>query len=195
MKKKQNVIKKYNETAQSYNIFQQKKLDEDNIGIYDKTVGRVVDGITSPFSQFLGEQAVNENGDLYYLPSYNDLKQQKVLDSYGNSFWGKVAKVGTEALYEGGKLVTATALNNILPGVGTTTYFADMYTKQLNQAIAEGYDEGRSLAYATLSTATEFATEKLLGGTTKLIFGKNASSELSRNISTALSKTFTKIQD
>ncbi len=190
--KKQNVIKKYNETAQSYNIFQQKKLDEDNIGIYDKTLGRVIGGMTSPFSQFAGEQEVNENGDLAYLPSYNDLKQQKILDSYGNSFWGKVAKVGTEALYEGGKLVTATALNNILPGVGTTTYFADMYTKQLNQAIAEGYNEGRSLAYATLSTATEFATEKLLGGTTKFIFGGNASSELSKNISVALSKTFTK---
>lgn len=190
--KKQNVVKKYNETAQAFSNYQQKKLDEDDIGIYDKTLGRVIGGITSPFSQFAGEQAINENGDLYYLPSYNDLKQQKVLDSYGNSFLGKVAKVGTSALYEGGKLVTSAVLNKLAPGLGTTTYFSDMYTKQLNQAVSEGYSEGRSLAYASLSTATEFATEKLLGGTTKFIFGGNASSELSKNISTALSKTFTK---
>lgn len=190
--KKQNVIQKYNETAQAYSNYQQKKLDEDNIGIYDKTLGRVIGGMTSPFSQFAGEQAINENGDLYYLPSYNDLKQQKVLDSYGNSFLDKVAKVGTSALYEGGKLVTSAVLNKLAPGIGTTSYFSDMYTKQLNQAVSEGYSEGRSLAYASLSTATEFATEKLLGGTTKFIFGGNASSELSKNISTALSKTFTK---
>lgn len=190
--KKQNVIKKYNETAQAFSTYQQKKIDEDNIGIYDKTLGRIIGGMTSPFSQFVGEQAINENGDLYYLPSYNDLKQQKVLDSYGNSFLDKVAKVGTSALYEGGKLVTSAVLNKLAPGLGTTSYFSDMYTKQLNQAVSEGYGEGRSLAYASLSTATEFATEKLLGGTTKFIFGGNASSELSKNISTALSKTFTK---
>lgn len=190
--KKQNVVKKYNETAQAFSNYQQKKLDEDNIGIYDKTLGRIIGGMTSPFSQFAGEQAINENGDLYYLPSYNDLKQQKVLDSYGNSFLGKVAKVGTSALYEGGKLVTSAVLNKLAPGLGTTSYFSDMYTKQLNQAVSEGYSEGRSLAYASLSTATEFATEKLLGGTTKFIFGGNASSKLSKNISVALSKTFTK---
>jgi hypothetical protein len=190
--KKQNVIKKYNEAAQAYNTYQQKKLDEDDIGIYDKTIGRVVGGMTSPFSQFLGEQAVNENGDLYYLPSYNDLKQQKVLDSYGNSFLGKVAKVGTSALYEGGKIATSAVLNKLLPGVGTVTYFSDIYTKQLNQAVSEGYSEGRALSYATLSTATEMITSKVLGGTTKYIFGKGTSSELSKNISTALSKTFTK---
>lgn len=190
--KKQKVIKKYNETAQAFSTYQQKKLDEDNIGIYDKTLGRIIGGMTSPFSQFAGEQAINEKGDLYYLPSYNDLKQQKVLDSYGNSFLGKVAKVGTSALYEGGKLVTSAVLNKLAPGLGTTSYFSDMYTKQLNQAVSEGYSEGRSLAYASLSTATEFATEKLLGGTTKFIFGGNASSKLSKNISVALSKTFTK---
>lgn len=190
--KKQNVIQKYNETAQAFSNYQQKKLDEDNIGIYDKTLGRVIGGMTSPFSQFAGEQAINENGDLYYLPSYNDLKQQKVLDSYGNSFLDKVAKVGTSALYEGGKLVTSAVLNKLAPGLGTTSYFSDMYTKQLNEAVSEGYSEGRSLAYASLSTATEFATEIALGGTTKFIFGGNASSELSKNISVALSKTFTK---
>mgnify|MGYP004509386801 CR=1 FL=1 len=190
--KKQNVIQKYNETAQAFSNYQQKKLDEDNIGIYDKTLGRLIGGMTSPFTQFAGEQAINENGDLYYLPSYNDLKQQKVLDSYGNSFIDKVAKVGTSALYEGGKIVTSAVLNKIAPGLGTTTYFSDIYTKQLNQAVSEGYSDGRSLAYASLSTATEFATEKLLGGTTKFIFGKGASSELSKNISAALSKTFTK---
>ena len=190
--KKQNVIQKYNETAQAFSNYQQKKLNEDNIGIYDKTLGRLIGGMTSPFSQFAGEQAINENGDLYYLPSYNDLKQQKVLDSYGNSFLDKVAKVGTSALYEGGKLVTSAVLNKLAPGLGTTSYFSDMYTKQLNEAVSEGYSEGRSLAYASLSTATEFATEIALGGTTKFIFGKGASSELSKNISTALSKTFTK---
>ncbi len=190
--KKQNVIQKYNETAQAFSNYQQKKLDEDNIRIYDKTLGRVIGGMTSPFSQFAGEQAINENGDLYYLPSYNDLKQQKVLDSYGNSFLDKVAKVGTSALYEGGKLVTSAVLNKLAPGLGTTSYFSDMYTKQLNEAVSEGYSEGRSLAYASLSTATEFATEIALGGTTKFIFGGNASSELSKNISVALSKTFTK---
>lgn len=185
-KQREKVENSYYEEGEAYYNYLNKKLEEDDIGWYDKTIGRVVAPIISPFTsrRYIMK---NENGDTYSMPTYEDLKQQKVLDSYDDGFWGTVGKIGSSALYEGGKLAISAALNALIPGSGTAQYFGNIYFNQWNNAVAEGYSKEEALTYATLSTATEAITSKLLGGTTNAIFG-TGTSELSQSIGQGLSK-------
>lgn len=185
-KQREKVENSYYEEGEAYYNYLNKKLEEDDIGWYDKKIGRVVAPIISPFTsrRYIMK---NENGDTYSMPTYEDLKQQKVLDSYGDGFWGTVGKIGSSALYEGGKLAMSAALNALIPGSGTAQYFGNIYFNQWNNAVAEGYSKEEALTYATLSTATEAITSKLLGGTTNAIFG-TGTSELSQSIGQGLSK-------
>lgn len=184
-KQREKVENSYYEEGEAYYNYLNKKLDEDDIGWYDKTIGRVVAPIISPFTsrRYIMK---NENGDTYSMPTYEDLKQQKVLDSYDDGFWGTVGKIGSSALYEGGKLAMSAALNALIPGSGTAQYFGNIYFNQWNNAVAEGYSKEEALTYATLSTATEAITSKMLGGTTNAIFG-TGTSELSQSIGQGLS--------
>ena len=184
-KQREKVENSYYEEGEAYYNYLNKKLEEDDIGWYDKTIGRVVAPIISPFTsrRYIMK---NENGDTYSMPTYEDLKQQKVLDSYGDGFWGTVGKIGSSALYEGGKLAMSAALNALIPGSGTVQYFGNIYFNQWNNAVAEGYSKEEALTYATLSTATEAITSKMLGGTTNAIFG-TGTSELSQSIGQGLS--------
>lgn len=184
-KQRKNIENTYYEEGKAYYNYLNKKLEEDDIGWYDKTIGRFVAPIISPFTSrpYLMK---NENGDTYSMPTYEDLKQQKVLDSYGDGFWGTVGKIGSSALYEGGKLAMSAALNTLIPGSGTAQYFGNIYFNQWNNAVAEGYSKEEALMYATMSTATEAVTSKLLGGTTNAIFG-TGTSELSQSIGQGLS--------
>ena len=184
-KQREKVENSYYEEGEAYYNYLNKKLDEDDIGWYDKTIGRVVAPIISPFTsrRYIMK---NENGDTYSMPTYEDLKQQKVLDSYDDGFWGTVGKIGSSALYEGGKLAMSAALNALIPGSGTAQYFGNIYFNQWNNAVAEGYSKEEALTYATLSTATEAITSKILGGTTNAIFG-TGTSELSQSIGQGLS--------
>ena len=185
-KQREKVENSYYEEGEAYLNYLNKKLDEDEIGLYDKTLGRVIAPIINRFSS-VPYIMKNENGDTYSMPTYEDLKQQKVLDSYGDGFWGTVGKIGSSALYEGGKLAISAALNALIPGSGTAQYFGNIYFNQWNNAVAEGYSKEEALTYATLSTATEAITSKLLGGTTNAIFG-TGTSELSQSIGQGLSK-------
>ena len=184
-KQREKVENSYYEEGEAYYNYLNKKLEEDDIGWYDKTIGRVVAPIISPFTsrRYIMK---NENGDTYSMPTYEDLKQQKVLDSYDDGFWGTVGKIGSSALYEGGKLAISAALNALIPGSGTAQYFGNIYFNQWNNAVAEGYSKEEALTYATLSTATEAITSKILGGTTNAIFG-TGTSELSQSIGQGLS--------
>lgn len=181
-----NVENSYDNAANSYYDYLKKKVDEDDIGIIDKSIGMVWNGITAPLTT--GRYSLkNENGEKYIMPTYGDLKQQKTMDSY-NTWVGKVAG---GALFELGRQATSMALNSVAPGAGTATYFGSMFTDSWNNAISEGYDDKKALVYATLGTGMEVATGKLLGGTTKAIFG-TGSSELSQSIGRGLSKVLSK---
>ena len=172
----------YQKTAESYYDYLQKKVEEDNIGWYDKTIGRAISGVLSPLS--IGRYSLkNENGESYIMPTYSDLKNQKVSQSYET----KVGKFLGDATYQLGKMTTSSALNAVVPGAGTVAYFGDIYLDNASNAIAEGYDSKNALAYATISTATEAITQKLLGGASKAIFG-GKSSNMSQNISKALTQ-------
>lgn len=175
----------YDDTAIDYYNYLQKKADEHEVNLYDKTLGRAVGGLTSVFDTGL-YSLKNEKGEKYIMPTYNDLKNQKVSASYKTG----VGKFLGDATFELGRQASSAGLNAIIPGAGTTAYFGSMFTDNWNNAIKEGYDSDKSLVYATLGTGLEVATGKLLGGTTKAVFG-TGTSELSEAISKGLSKVIT----
>lgn len=158
------------------------KINNKNINMYDKTLGRLLRGAKSMLPT-ANTTYTRDDGVEVNLPTYNDLLEQKTTENYNTA----VGKFLGEATANIGRIVTSSVVNKILPGVGTTAYFGDMFADQYNNNLLEGYDEKSSLMNATIGTVSEAVTEKLLGGVSSKIFGGN-SSELSTQIAKGLSK-------
>ena len=163
--------------------YDKQRVDEDNIGWYDKSIGRLVDGFGNLFD-YNGGLVKNENGDLMYLPTFNQMKNEKVRNEYDTA----IGRFAGDVLYESGKIAGSTLVNQVLPGVGSTMYFGKMFVDSTNQAISEGYDSGSATVYGLINVGLEYATGKMLGSATKgLTGGKTSSYEK------LLNKTFSKV--
>ena len=163
--------------------YDKQRVAEDNIGWYDKSIGRLVDGFGNLFD-YNGGLVKNENGDLMYLPTFNQMKNEKVRNEYDTA----IGRFGGDVLYESGKIAGSTLVNQVLPGVGSTMYFGKMFVDSTNQAISEGYDSGSATVYGLINVGLEYATGKMLGSATKgLTGGKTSSYEK------LLNKTFSKV--
>ena len=183
-KEKENeLIEQSNKVGYAKYNYDQALVNEDDIGLYDKTLGTLFEGAKSVFD-YSGGFVKNENGDFMYLPNRTELKQQKVQDSYDT----EIGKFLGTAGYEIGKIAGTTAINQILPGVGSGLYFGKMYVDSTNNAIREGYDTSSATLYGLVSVASEYLTGKFLGSATKgLTGGKTNAYE------TLLNDTFNKM--
>lgn len=178
-----NLIDKSNEVGYAQYNYDKQKVDNESINLYDKTIGRLNAGVKSLFD-YNGGLIKNSNGDLEYLPTYNQIKQQKISESYETG----IGKFFGDALYETGKIAGSTLVNSILPGVGSTMYFGKMFVDSTNQAISDGYDSGSATLYGLVNVGLEYGVGKMLGSATKgLTGGKNGDYE------ELLKKTFTNI--
>ena len=172
-----------NEVGYAKYNYDKQRIAEDDIGWYDKSIGRLTGGIGSLFD-YNGGLIKNENGDLEYLPTFNQMKHQKVKESYKTG----IGRFVGDVLYESGKIAGSTLVNQVLPGVGSTMYFGKMFVDSTNQAISEGYDSGSATVYGLINVGLEYATGKMLGSATKgLTGGKTSSYEK------LLNKTFSKV--
>lgn len=203
LSKNQEVEKKYQEIKKSdeYKNLEKQLIDqsnkvgyakydydkavvaEDDIGWYDKSIGNLLEGAKNIFD-ISGGLIKNDNGDVYYLPNRTELKHQKVQDSYDT----KVGKLLGGAGYEIGRIGTSAIINQVLPGVGSTTYFGRLFMDSTNNAISEGYDSGSAMVYGAVNTGTEYLVGKVLGSATKKLTGGKTS-----GYEQLLNKTFNKI--
>lgn len=153
---------------------------------YDKTIGNIVRGAADLGSilDIESQKYTTPEGKEVFLPTKNELKQQKVSEDYNTG----VGKFLGDVTYNVSKIGTSLALNTLTGGIGgTATYWTDMYADNYKNAINEGYDKKNAIAYSTVGTAAEYATGKLLGSATKgLTGGKN--SQLSSAISNTVNK-------
>ena len=161
------------------------KVENEDVNWWDKTGGNVVRGLVDlgSFINPSDREYIDENGNKVYLPTYNELKQQKVSENYDTG----IGKLLGDSAYNISKILGSTAINSVAPGVGTATYWGDMFTDNYTSAVNEGYDKGNALLYSTLSTGSEYLTGKFLGSATKGLTG-GKTSELSKAISGATSK-------
>ena len=172
-----------NEVGYAKYNYDKQRIAEDDIGWYDKSIGRFTGGIGSLFD-YNGGLIKNENGDLEYLPTFNQMKHQKVKENYKTG----IGRFAGDVLYESGKIAGSTLINQALPGVGSTMYFGKMFVDSTNQAVSDGYDTSSATMYGLVNVGLEYGVGKILGSATKgLTGGKNGDYE------ELLKKTFTNI--
>ncbi len=177
----ENVLAARDKLGYSTYEFNRQRVNTEKIGLYDKSLGRFVNGMLN-FTD-VGPYVRNSKGEYIELPSYQDLKEQKTSESYKNG----IGKFVGDAAFQIGKIATSTVLNQVAPGLGSTEYFGSMFRDNYQQAINDGHGSEKALTYSVISTATEFATEKILGGTTKALTGGKASA-LNQGIANGLSR-------
>lgn len=158
------------------------KVNNHDTNFYDKTLGRFINGGISMLPN-LTTTYTRDDGIEVNLPSYTDLKEQKTIQNYDTG----IGKFAGDVTYNIGRIATSAAINKVLPFAGTIAYFGDMFTEQYNNNLLNGYDANSSLLHATIGTATEAVTEKILGGLSKQLF-KGNSSELSSYIAKGINK-------
>lgn len=180
--KKQDLINQSNIVGYSKYDYDKALVENDKIGWYDKSTGRLIEGAKSIFD-ISGGMIKNENGDYVYLPNKTELKSQKVNDSYETG----VGKFLGNAAYEIGKIGGTTLVNSVVPYAGSTAYFGRMFMDSTNNAIREGYTQDKAINYALVNTTLEFVTGKLLGSATKGLTG-GTNNQLSNAISNGVNK-------
>lgn len=153
---------------------------------YDKTIGNIVRGAADLGSilDIESQKYKTPEGKEVFLPTKNELKQQKVSEDYNTG----IGKFLGDVTYNVSKIGTSLALNTVTGGIGgTATYWTDMYADNYKNAINEGYDKKKAIAYSTIGTAAEYATGKLIGSATKGLTG-GKTSQLSSAISNTTNK-------
>ena len=181
----ENVLKSKDELGYAKYNYNLAKIEEEDPTFFDKSFGTLLRGLVS-FTD-VGPKVRDGKGGYIELPSYNDLKQQQVQDSFGDDFWGQLGKVLNSATFEIGRIGSTAAMNAIAPGAGSFTYFGSMLRDSVQSAENEGYTGKEALIYGTLSTALEIGTGALLGGTTKRLLGFGPSA-LNQGIANGLSR-------
>lgn len=178
-KQLKNLRQKWDERAYNISGYETKKAQEDerNQSVLSKVAMTPIRGGASVFSGLRGDLAT-ENGQ---LSSYNDA----FLQAQSENAKTGIGRLGYNALSEIGKQTVVQALNYILPGAGTATYFTDIANDQYNNAINMGYSDKAALNYALLSTGAEAIFERFLGAGSNYFGGKMGAEDV---ISGTLSK-------
>lgn len=170
----------------NYNV-RQAEINNEDTSLYDKTLGTFVRGVKDLGSLFTIQQREYTDpttGQKMFLPTKNELKQEKVSNDYKTG----IGKFLGDTAYNVGKILGSTGINTLTGGIGgTALYWTDMYADSYQNAINEGYSGVNAVAYSTVATGAEYVTGKLLGSATKGLTG-GKTSQLNSAISNATNK-------
>ena len=182
---KNNLRISKNERAWSEYNYNQEKVNNEETTLADKTIGTVTRGVKDLFSNMTDSRdIVDDKGKTTRLPSYNELKQNKVSQDYKTG----IGKFLGDASYNISKIGASTLMNIPTLGVGgSAIYWSDMYFDSYNSAKNQGYSEDKAFSYALANTGFEYIVGKFLGSATKGLTG-GQTSELSNAISNGVNK-------
>lgn len=151
-------------------LYNKDRVENEDVNLYDKTLGTVVRGVGDLFSNITTSSSyiIDENGRKVKAPTYNELKQSKVSESYNTG----VGKFLGDTTYNMSKILGSQAVNVLTGGVGgTALYWSDMFLDNYHSSVRDGYDNDNAVAYSLASTAAEYLTGKFLGSATKKLTG------------------------
>jgi len=171
---------KLNELKFAQYQYDSAKVNTEDTTYFDRTLGNVVRGAKDLGSVFdvSSSKYKGDDGKTYFLPSYNQLKQEKVSGDYKSG----LGKILGDSTYNATKILGSTVLDAITGGFGgKATYWTDMAADNFQNVKNQGYDNSKALANTLVSTGSEFLTEKLIGGVAKGLTG-GKSSQLSNII-------------
>lgn len=157
--------------ADKERVEHEKTTTWDKLNIFRPFLARLEDAI-DPGSYKL------DNGETVDLPSYNELKSNKVMSEMGKI--GKAVHSASGSL--GGMTPSMVASAIPLGGkiLGPATTFLTTQNSAYNQKLLEGYDPDSAKAYSYINAGLETGLQSLMGGATKVVGGKT--SVLSSNI-------------
>lgn len=113
----------------------------------------------------------DEEGNKTFLPSYTDLKNEKVRQDTSG-----LAGVAMDITGEGAKILTSAGVDLLTGGIGgKALYWSDMAADNYKNVINQGYDKSSAIANTIINTGSEFLTEKLMGGLAKPLTGAKVS--------------------
>ena len=176
------------ETAQKLKEYKEKNKAADKVlrAEYENNLAKVYDEKTTNVDRLLypvrkvagmfdnlgGTNAIeDENGNKTFLPSYNDLKNQKVRQDTSG-----LAGVAMDVTGEGAKILTSAGVDLLTGGIGgKALYWSDMAADNYKNVRNQGYDNTAAIANTIISTGSEFLTEKLMGGLAKPLTGAKIS--------------------
>ena len=154
---------KYDEYV--YNV---NKVANEKTTFLDKTLGVPLRGIADLFSVITDENGYKDStGKTTYLPTYYQLKQDKVRGDYNTG----VGKFLSDVSYNAAKIAGSQVMNMAVPYSGTATYFSDIVSDSYKNAINQGYNSENALTYAMATAGIEYITEKFLGGAANKLTG------------------------
>ena len=166
--------------------YNQEKVNNEKTTFWDKTGGNVTRALADMGSMFTAGSNIytDENGNEIHLPTYNQLKQDKVRKDYDTG----IGRFLGDVTYNSSKILASTGMNALVPGSGTVLYWSDMFLDNVENVKSQGYDSGKALIYSTISTGMEYLTGKFLGSATKGLTGGTSS-----GLEEALNKGFNKL--
>ena len=185
--KKTDTYKRYEQETQKAMLTQyladEERVNNEKTSTWDKI------NILRPFIARL-EDAVSpgnyklDNGEYVDLPSYNELKSNKVMSemgTIGQSIHSAAGSLGGMA-----PAVVASAIPYVGKILGPATTFFTTQNSAKNQKLLEGYTPEQAETYSVVNATLETGLQTLLGGATKIMGGKT--SMLSSNISKCTGK-------
>ena len=165
------------------------KAQEKPTTLFDKTLGVPIRATQDFFSPLASDTGIlrDEKGNEIYLPSYAEMRQQKVRgDTKG------VAGALQDITYNTTKMADAALVDALTGGVGgKMLYWGDMAQDNYKRAKNKGYKDAQAVANTVISTGSEFLTEKLLGGVSKTLTGGKTSS-VQKGLANAVNKVIKK---
>lgn len=165
---------KLNELKLAQYQYDSAKVNTEGTTYFDRTLGNVIRGAKDLGSVFdiSSKKYKDKDGKTYFLPGYNQLKQEKVSGDYKSG----VGKILGDATYNATKILGSTALDAITGGFGgKATYWTDMAADNFQNVKNQGYDNSKALANTLVSTGSEFLTEKILGAFSRKLTGGKSS--------------------
>lgn len=195
-KDNQNKIDSYNNsnTKKEYNELQNQnkytrymkdlsEIDLENTTFSDKIniINQYLAGLESATS--VGDYK-DENGNLIKLPSRSQLKAQKT--SQDSEFIFKAIQSAANSL--GAMTPAMIAGLTGIPGLSEATTYATTLNSAYNEKVLEGYSKEQARNYGLINAGLETFLGKVLGGTSKILTGKE--SVLSNSLGKLTDKLF-----
>ena len=166
-------------------------VQNEGVSLYDQTLGHVVRGAQDIFSTWTDDNRyVDENGNVQYLPTYNQMKEEQARNNtlLGNIGLDGLGKFLGDVGYQGTKVATSMGLNALAPYVGTGLYFTDIYADSYKDNINSGMDNEGAMVNAFAKAGQNYIKQKLIGG----IGGKLTGGDTSA-LENALTKGWAKV--
>ena len=164
-KAQKDVREAHNKKAIAQYQYDVKKAEDEKTNFADKTIMTPVRAIKDFFGGLTDTENkyVSDSGEEYFLPSYNQMKQEKVQEDMSG-----IGKFLNTIGYEGTKLGLSAALDAISGGIaGKVLYTTDIFTDSYKDAMNKTNNQTAAISTAGIKSGLDLILDLAAGGALK----------------------------